>query len=83
MNKYIKLLFSFAAVCLLFAFSGAAAHASDLPSLEDDPLAYYYNRFKNAKVRNGISGRVNMDAWYDTSQIALPSGDCSYGQHRI
>lgn len=43
MNKYVKLLFSFAAVCLLTVFSGTTAHASDLPPLEDDPMAYYYS----------------------------------------
>lgn len=43
MNHYMKLLFSFAAVCLLSVFSGAAADAASLPPLEDDPMAYYYS----------------------------------------
>lgn len=43
MNRYMKLLFSFAAVCLLSVFSGTTAQAAELPPLEDDPMAYYYS----------------------------------------
>lgn len=42
MNKYIKLLCSFAAFGLLSMGSAATAQAADLPPLEDDPMAYYY-----------------------------------------
>lgn len=45
MNKYVKLLFSFAVICLFSVFSGTAVatQPSDLPPLEDDPMAYYYS----------------------------------------
>ena len=86
MNHYMKLLFSFVAVCLLSVFASTAAQAEDLPPLEDDPMAYYYSEEyidrSNAYAPEGSETQTTLKnkniLTYKAPSVAIVSPE-SYG----